>query len=199
MASKSHGFPSSPPAGWCRRRYAPPWSRGSPWPFPRRRWRRGPWPRRRWQRCCRCCWSCTWGGLKTSDFSGNMAIFGALSMNIVGIWDDSTRKNGDVSKKSKKHWDLIPLIIEDLSIKHWSNHGNPEIAEKRENCLVGNVRCHQEVSPPAIKRGNGKSPIYPLVNVYITMEHHHFTAGYIHYFYGHGFQFANCNSHYQRL
>ena len=38
--------------------------------------------------------------------------------------------------------------------------------------------------------------IYPLVNVYITMEHHHAINGKVNYVYG-SFSIANCNSHYQ--
>ena len=41
---------------------------------------------------------------------------------------------------------------------------------------------HGECGKP---KKNQKKTIYPLVNVHITMENHHFVAGKIHYFYGH--------------
>ena len=118
-------FPAFPrPAGWCRRRYAPPWSRGSPWPFPRRRWRRGPWPRRRWQRCCRGCWSCTWGGLKTSDFFWEHGNFWWFKHENIGdlrwfnekIWWCKQEKQETWGFDTIDHWRSKHQV---LRLKYW--------------------------------------------------------------------------------
>ena len=47
------------------------------------------------------------------------------------------------------------------------------------------LRVSQPEAGGGLVQGKRSSPLYPLVNVYITMENHHAIDGKTHYFYGH--------------